>query len=62
MMNANFDGDTMNYIPIIKRKIYRPHFKKSLDQLARQIFNNKSMRAKNRIRKLARLCAVVTIR
>jgi hypothetical protein len=62
MFTANFDGDTMNYIPIIKRKIYRPYTKKTMHKLAQQIFNNKSMRAKNRIRKLARLCAVVTIR
>lgn len=62
MISANFDGDTMNYIPIIKRKIYRPYTKKTMHQLAQQIFNNKSLRAKNRIRKLSRLCAVIAIR
>lgn len=60
MMNANFDGDTFNYIQSPRRVLKST--KKSIHQLAQQIFNNKSLRAKNRIRKLARLCAVVTIR
>ena len=57
--NADFCGDTFNYT-LPKRA--PTHFKKSMHKLAQQIFNNKSLRAKNRIRKLARLCAVVTIR
>ncbi|MNR68851.1 hypothetical protein D3C85_1936840 [compost metagenome] len=36
--------------------------KKSMHKLAQQIFNNKSLRAKNRMRKVARQFAVVTIR
>ena len=57
--NVDFCGDTFNYI-LPKRA--PTHFKKSMHKLAQQILNNKSLRAKNRIRKLARLCAVVTIR
>lgn len=69
-MNANFDGDTPYVItPMGGDKVYHHrqreltyYTKKSMHKLAQQIFNNKSMRAKNRIRKLTRLCAVVTIR
>lgn len=60
MYNANFDGDTFNYV--LSPKVPSTHIKKSMHKLAQQIFNNKSLRAKNRIRKLARLCAVVAIR
>jgi hypothetical protein len=60
MFNANFDGDTFNYVHAPRRVLKST--KKSLNQMARQIFNNKSLRAKNRIRKVARQFAVVTIR
>lgn len=58
--NADFCGDTFNYV-LAPRKL-TTYTKKTMHQLAQQIWNNKSMRAKNRIRKLARLCAVVAIR
>lgn len=60
MLSANFDGDTFNYIHTPRRVLKST--KKTLEQLARQIFNNKSLRAKNRIRKVARQFAVVAIR
>jgi len=68
MMQANFDGDALNGgRPAFKRENYRPfectpYIKKTLHKLAQQIFNNKSMAAKNRMRKVARQFAIVTIR
>jgi hypothetical protein len=58
--NADFCGDTFNFVmPPREPTTYR---RKSMHKLAQQIWNNKSLRAKNRIRKLGRLCAVVAIR
>jgi hypothetical protein len=59
--NADFCGDTFNYA-ITPSRVKSSHMKKSMHKLAQQIFNNKSLRAKNRIRKVARQFAVVTLR
>jgi hypothetical protein len=59
-LNADFCGDTFNYV--LPSRVKPMHMKKSMHKLAQQIFNNKSLRAKNRIRKVARQFAVVTIR
>lgn len=70
MHNSNFAGDAQYVItPMGGDKVFHHrereltyYTKKSMHKLAQQIFNNKSLRAKNRMRKVARQFAVVTIR